>query len=146
MVVEREAKLKKVLNRMLISYQEHPEIELISAMRLPAKDSIIQLVEDILVLLYPGLIRQESFDQLNLPYHAGQKLVSLLNRLEKYTEQVLCWKFSNEGNDCLEDQQFGDQVEEIIFRFLEYLPVLRNILSEDVDAILRGNPAAVSKC
>ena len=47
--------------------------------------------------------------------------------------------------NCLENQQFGDQVEEIIFRFLEYLPVLRNILSEDVDAILRGDPAAVSK-
>ena len=57
---------------------------------------------------------------------------------------MLCWKFSNEGNDCLEDQQFSDQVEEIIFSFLEYLPDLRKILVEDVEAILRGDPAAVS--
>ena len=145
MGIERKAKLNNVLERLLLSYKEHPEIELISSMKLPAKDSIILLVDDILVLIYPGLIRHESVDQLNLTYHSGQKLVSILERLEEYTNQVLCWKFYQEGKDCLKDIKFKDQVEEIIFRFLDYLPNLRNILSEDVDAILRGDPAAVSK-
>ena len=145
MGVNRESKLKQVLDRLMQSYREHPDIELIGTLDLPAKDSIIQLVEDILVLLYPGLIRQESFDHLNLPYLAGQKLVSILERLEEYTEQVICWKFSQEGADCSKNRQFGEEVEKIAFSFLEYLPELRETLTEDVDAILRGDPAAVSK-
>ena len=72
----RQEKLNQVLGKLLDSYREYSEIELIGSVGLPAKDSIIKLVDDILVVLYPGLIRQESFDHLNLPYLAGQKLVS----------------------------------------------------------------------
>ena len=81
-----------------------------------------------------SLIRQESFDHLNLPYLAGQKLVSILERLELYTEQVLCWKFSQEGENCRENQEFGEEVEQISFSFLEYLPSLREVLAQDVEA------------
>ena len=104
----RQEKLNQVLGKLLDSYREYSEIELIGSVGLPAKDSIIKLVDDILVVLYPGLIRQESFDHLNLPYLAGQKLVSILERLELYTEQVLCWKFSQEGENCRENQEFGE--------------------------------------
>ena len=145
MGVDRESKLKNVLDQLMQSYREHPDIERIGNLDLPVKESIIQLVEDILVLLYPGLIRQESFDHLNLPYLAGQKLVSILERLEEFTEQVICWKFSQERADCSKNERFGEEVEKIAFSFLEYLPELREILTEDVDAILRGDPAAVSK-
>ncbi len=141
----REQKLKRVIEGLMVSYREHPEIERIGSVALPAKDSIVQLVEDIMVLLFPGLIRQESFDFLNLPYLVGQKVVSIFERLEEYIDQVLCWRDSHEGADCRENQHFSDQVEEIIFHFFEYLPGLREILAEDVDAILRGDPAAVSK-
>ena len=61
----RQEKLNQVLGKLLDSYQEYSEIELIGSVGLPAKDSIIKLVDDILVVLYPGLIRQESFDHLN---------------------------------------------------------------------------------
>lgn len=142
---DRELKLKQVLEKLMQSYSEHPDIERIGSLALPAKESIIKLVEDILVLLYPGLIRQESIDHLNLPYLAGQKLVSVLERLEEYTEQVLCWKYSQEGEDCENIMHFGEKVEEISFNFLDYLSELRETLTEDVDAILKGDPAAVSK-
>ena len=142
---KRQKKLDHVLKQLLDSYQEHSEIELIGSVSLPAKDSIIQLVDDILVVLYPGLIRQESFNHLNLAYLAGQKLVSILERLELYIEQVLCWKISQEGDNCRENQQFGEEVEQITFSFLEYLPSLRETLALDVEAILSGDPAAVSR-
>ena len=141
----RQEKLNQVLGKLLDSYREYSEIELIGSVGLPAKDSIIKLVDDILVVLYPGLIRQESFDHLNLPYLAGQKLVSILERLELFIEQVLCWKFSQEGENCRENQEFGEEVEQISFSFLEYLPSLREVLAQDVEAILKGDPAAVSR-
>ena len=138
-------RLQKAIDALMLSYKEHPDIEHIGDMNIPAKESIVNLTEDIQVLLFPGLIRQESFDSLNLPYMIGQKTVSIFYRLRDAIELVLCWKASLEGERCHENQEFGEQVENIAYEFLGYLPKLREVLSDDVDAILRGDPASVSK-
>ena len=75
----------------------------------------------------------------------GQQTVSIFYRLKEAIELVLCWKASQEGEHCEELPEFEGQVEAIAFEFLEYIPELRDILSEDVDAILQGDPASVSK-
>ena len=145
MPTEQEIRLQKTIDALIESYSEQPEIEHIGTIDLPAKENIVTLVEDIQVLLFPGLIRQESFDYLNLPHVVGQHTVSILYRLKEAIEMVLCWKATEEGKRCEELPEFGEQVENIAFEFLEYLPELRDILSDDVDAILRGDPASVSK-
>ena len=145
MSIKQEKRLQNTINALLTSYRKHPEIEHISDIALPAKEYITALIEDIQVLLFPGLIRQDSFDYLNLPHLIGQQTVSIYYRLKDAIEQVLCWKATEEGKNCDEQQEFGKQVESIAFELLEYLPKLRDILSEDVDAILSGDPASVSK-
>ncbi|MBC8258617.1 MAG: serine acetyltransferase [SAR324 cluster bacterium] len=145
MLTVQGKRLQKTIDALMESYRKHPEIEHIGTVDLPAKDSIISLVEDIQVLLFPGLIRQESFDFLSLPHVVGQQTVSIFYRLKEAIELVLCWKASQEGEFCEEHPEFGEQVESIAFEFLEYIPELRDILAEDVDAILQGDPASVSK-
>ena len=145
MSIDQGKRLQNVIDALMASYRKHPEIEHIGTVDLPAKESIVSLVEDIQVLLFPGLIRQESFDYLNLPHMVGQQTVSIFYRLKEAIELVLCWKASQEGEQCEELPEFEVQVEAIAFEFLEYIPELRDILSEDVDAILQGDPASVSK-
>ena len=145
MSTDQGKRLQNVIDALMASYRKHPEIEHIDTVDLPAKTSIVSLVEDIQVLLFPGLIRQESFDYLNLPHMVGQQTVSIFYRLKEAIELVLCWKASQEGEHCEEIPEFERQVEAIAFEFLEYIPELRDILSEDVDAILQGDPASVSK-
>ena len=145
MSTDQGKRLQNVIDALMASYRKHPEIEHIGTVNLPAKESIVSLVEDIQVLLFPGLIRQESFDYLNLPHMVGQQTVSIFYRLKEAIELVLCWKASQEGEHCEELPEFEGQVEAIAFEFLEYIPELRDILSEDVDAILQGDPASVSK-
>ena len=106
-------RLKKAIDTLIVSYKEHPDIEHIGDMNIPAKESIINLTEEIQVLLFPGLIRQESFDSLNLPHLIGQKTVSIFYRLKEAIELVLCWKASLEGERCQENPKFGEQVESI---------------------------------
>ena len=138
-------RLQKTIDKLMMSYNKHTDIEHIGDLNIPAKESIINLTEDIQVLLFPGLIRQESFNSLNLPHLIGQKTVSIFYRLREAIELVLCWKANLEGERCQESPEFGEQVESITYEFLGYLPTLREILSEDVEAILRGDPASVSK-
>ena len=145
MPTDQRKRLQNVIDALMASYRKHPEIEHIVTVDLPAKESIVSLVEDIQVILFPGLIRQESFDYLNLPHMVGQQTVSIFYRLKEAIKLVLCWKASQEGEHCEELPEFEGQVEEIAIEFLEYIPELRDILSEDVDAILLGDPASVSK-
>ena len=145
MSTDQGKRLQNAIDALMVSYRKHPEIEHIGTVDLPAKESIVSLVEDIQVLLFPGLIRQESFDYLNLPHMVGQQTVSIFYRLKEAIELVLCWKASQEGERCEDLPEFKGQVEAIAFEFLEYIPGLRDILSEDVDAILQGDPASVSK-
>ena len=142
---DKEKRLQKTIDALMVSYREHPEIEHIGNIDLPVKENIVALIEDIQALLFPGLIRQESFDYLNLPHVVGQQTVSIFYRLKEAIEMVLCWKATEEGKNCDEMPKFGERVENIAFEFLEFLPELRDILSEDVSAILEGDPASVSK-
>jgi serine O-acetyltransferase len=145
MATKQETRLQNSIDALMASYHEHPEIEHIGNIDLPVKENIVALIEDIQALLFPGLIRQESFDYLNLPHVVGQQTVSIFYRLKEAIEMVLCWKATEEGKNCDEMPKFGERVENIAFEFLEFLPELRDILSEDVSAILEGDPASVSK-
>jgi serine O-acetyltransferase len=141
----RQQRLKNAVDGLLASYGKYPEIERIGTTPLPSKENIVRLLEGIQVLLFPGLIRQERFDSLNLPYAMGQRTTTVFEQLQEYIEEVLCWEYSQGGEDCHQREDFRDQVEGIVFEFLEYLPELRGILAEDVDAIFAGDPAATSK-
>ena len=142
---DRKQHLQNAVNALLDTYGKYPEIERIGTTHLPTKENIVRLVENIQILLFPGLIRQENFDALNLPYAMGQRTTTVFEQLQEYIEEVLCWEYSQGGEDCHQRQDFRDQVEGIVFDFLEYLPELRSVLAEDVDAIFAGDPAATSK-
>ena len=64
MSTDKGKRLQNTIDALMVSYGEHPEIGHIGTIDLPAKENIIALIEDIQVLLFPGLIRQESFDFL----------------------------------------------------------------------------------
>tara|TARA_Y100001970_G_C14255129_1_gene874769 strand:+ start:3415 stop:4344 length:930 start_codon:yes stop_codon:yes gene_type:complete len=145
MKIDKEKRLQKTIDILLKSYKKYPEIEHISEISLPAKENIISIIEDLQVLLFPGLIKQIDFNNLNLPHLIGNQTISIYYRLKDAIEQVLCWKATEEGKNCKEIPEFGNQIDTIVFEFLEFLPQLREILSEDVEAILRGDPASISK-
>ncbi|MBF0279542.1 MAG: serine acetyltransferase [SAR324 cluster bacterium] len=138
-------KLEEAVSAILESYKQHPDLERIGKKKLPAREDIIQLAKDIQMLLFPGFIREESLEPLELPYIIGQKTVSIFNRLCAYLDQVLCWEIAQNGENCRDDSSFGSQVEQIAMEFLESIPQLRNVLAEDIKAFYEGDPAARSQ-
>lgn len=143
--MQTELRLRKAVDALLDSYHSHPEIQSIGCAKLPARESIVQLANDLQVLLYPGLIRQETLDAVSLPYWLGQKSISIFYRLRDYLEQVICWERTLEGLPCPEDGSCRERAEEISLSLLESLPELREVLAEDVEATFQGDPAATNR-
>ncbi len=143
--MKNKDRLQEVVSSILDSYHKHPNLERVGKSTLPTREDIVNLVQDIKMLIFPGFIRQEPLEPLDLPYIIGQKTVSIFKRLQAYMEQVLCWEIAQNGANCHDNPSFSKNVEEITIEFLESIPDLRDVLARDVDAIYEGDPAATSK-
>ena len=132
--MQTELRLRKAVDALLDSYHSHPEIQSIGCSGLPARESIVQLANDLQVLLFPGLLRQEQLDAISLPYWLGQKSASIFYRLRDYLEQVICWQSRQEGLPQPPPGACSERAEEISLNLLETLPEMREVLAEDVEA------------
>jgi serine O-acetyltransferase len=99
---------------------------------------IIQRMKDI---LFPGYFTREKLDPVNLSYNTGQAVSILFDLL---SEQIChsirhdCFRYDQECSECFE------QGHEIALQFLQTIPWLRKILATDVNAAFEGDPAAKS--
>ena len=129
--MQTELRLRKAVDALLDSYHSHPEIQSIGCSGLPARENIIQLANDLQVLLFPGLFRQEQLDAISLPYWLGQKSASVFYRLRDYLEQMICWQRRQEGLPRPPAGDCSERAEEISLNLLETLPEIREVLAED---------------
>jgi len=120
----------------------HPKLEHLATTPLPAKSSIIQLVDDLLEVIYPGYFGRKYVEVANIEYHIGDLIDSIYARLTQETYRSVrpeCDK--NKDGDC---EHCWKTAEEQAVMFLRKVPNLRVRLSADVQAAYEGDPAAKS--
>jgi serine O-acetyltransferase len=122
---------------------------------LPSKDVVIEIVETLRRILFPGYFGEAGVEAGDVRYHVASLLIEVRDKLR----QQVCRAFANDAADerarrcgarecgiaaCGECGR--DIVEEgadtIVGEFLAKLPGLREILLTDVDATFDGDPAA----
>lgn len=138
-------RLNKAVKAIVDSYQVNPHMACIDRQSIPAKEDILKLIKDIQELLFPGFSRPEVLSSLDIHYVIGHRTASVFNRLKTYIQQLLNWQQHTHGTGCREEQAFQDCVEDLAMKFLEYIPQMRDILAEDIEAFFDGDPASVSR-
>jgi serine O-acetyltransferase len=108
---------------------------------IPSKNAVIDLIEQLQRILFPGFFSAVILRPENLEYHLGQQ-VSLL--YENLAEQIS----SAVRHDCFRHNQSctrcGERSYEIAADLIDSLPAIRNLLESDIEATLTGDPAAVN--
>ena len=120
----------------------HPKLEHLATTPLPAKSSIINLVDDLLEVIYPGYFGRKYVEVANIEYHIGDLIDSIYARLTQEIYRSVrpaCDK--NKDGDC---EHCWKNAEEQAVTFLRRVPNLRVRLSADVQAAYDGDPAAKS--
>jgi serine O-acetyltransferase len=108
---------------------------------IPSKSYIIEIIEKIREILYPGYFGTEKLDPQNLKYMMGQSVSVLYDML---TEQIVssfqhdCFRYNLPCSECL------SRGRKICLEFLDFVPSIRKILATDVRATYEGDPAAKS--
>lgn len=149
------AKLEELVDRMVASYAAEPRTQHIDRVFLPSRDEIIQLVRDLMELLYPGFIGRQHLTKHNVAFHVGDLLPRVGEAAFRQINMCLCYVEEMHRDDEQGGKGRGGRTPgsapcdkkaaEITIAFLENIPAIREMLAGDVEAAYNGDPAALNR-
>ena len=134
--------LPKITDKLMTAYASDGDLQHLKGGDLPSKQRIIEILNDIMTILFPNLLGDTSLTETNIWYFLGSTMHSLHTRLEEEVTKSLKYVCLKE-NECPVDvcKQRAQEVAEDI---LECLPEIKRRLSADAQAAYEGDPAAKS--
>src|SRR5277367_2561826 len=125
------APLDKVSGKLLDSYLGDERARRIAQRYLPSREAIVEILESVLDLMYPGYFRRQDLNRENLGAHVAQMVAALAPKLEHEMEHCLCYGREREAvlpvfGEC------APRARELAQIFLQRLPEIRALLIRDV--------------
>jgi len=137
-----EKGIPKLVDQIMVNYEKFGGMDHLEGRDLPSKKVVIEVLEDLLTILFPGYLGDSEITKANIRYHLGTKLTSVYTRLTEEVEKSLkyiCRRISECPRDVCQKR-----AHVVVKELLEDLPEIRSVLSSDIQAAFSGDPAAVS--
>jgi serine O-acetyltransferase len=132
--------LPDITDAIVATYVECKHINHLGHRPLPSREAIVDILADLLDILYPGYVRRQNLHMGNVEYHAGDLIDGLHDKLTQQIARAL--RHEHERSDDKEAIDFEGLAQQKTLDFLKKLPELRYLLEEDVEAAFLGDPAA----
>lgn len=117
--------IDKLVEGILLSYEEHEIISNVDEVNQLNKEVILESLEMLRRLVYPGYFEKKNLKADSIKYHVGAMLETVSYNLQKQVGKVM-----------------GAEAETVVKRFLAELPAIRALLATDIQAAYDGDPAA----
>jgi serine O-acetyltransferase len=131
----------RLSEQLLRSYLGDTRARRISRRYFPSRDAIVEILELLLDLMYPGYFGRRDLDERNLGEYVENLLSEIEPKLEREIENCLC--YGRERDDIhAEVGPCTPKARDLTDAFLGNLPAMRALLVEDVQAAYDGDPAA----
>lgn len=132
---------EKMIQGILDSYREHEMTVRIDEENIINKEIVIEIIEELRKVLFPGYFDQNRVRIEYVKYLVGQRIEFIQYHLKKQVARAL-----GTADDCDFCPRSGhaSQADEIVQKFLESIPKIREYLVTDVQAAFDGDPAAYS--
>lgn len=137
-----ETGLPKLVDDMMANYETLGGMDHLAGKDLPSKKVVIEVLDDLYTVLFPGYLGKTEISKANVKYHLGNTLNSVYVRLTAEVEKSLkyiCRKISQCPKDLCQKR-----AQVVVKELLEKLPEIRALLRGDIEAAYAGDPAAVS--
>ncbi len=105
----------------------------------PSRNSLLEIINLMETVIYPGYFGDQSIDRANLRYYLGNQLNALYQILSNQITRSFMHECTRKKASCGECQERGRR---IAVDFLGQVPELRRLLSGDIRAAYNGDPAA----
>jgi len=137
-----EEGLPNLVEKIVTKYDTFGRMDHLEGKDLPSKKVVIEVLEELFTVLFPGYLGDSEISKVNIKYCLGTKLTAINTRLTSEVEKslkYLCRKISECPQDICQKR-----AQVVVKELLEALPEIRSILSSDIEAAYNGDPAAVS--
>ncbi len=107
----------------------------------PSKDVIIDIMEKLFKIVYPGYFRDRTYKSYNTGNHLATLIEDVMYRLHRQIVRV--GKFVP-GQEQLSAEELEKKAYDVTVAFLNRIPHIRALLETDLEAALLGDPAALN--
>ena len=132
--------LHEIIEAIVATYTECNHINHLGHRPLPSREAVIEIVADLVEILFPGFARRQNLHMGNVEYHVGDLIDGLHDKLTQQISRTM-------RHDC-DPQAAAEDFEALsqqkTLQLLGKLPDLRFILEKDAEAAFVGDPAAKS--
>jgi len=131
----------KLVNAIVETYRGDSGINFIDASNLPVRGRIVEILDLLFEVLFPGHTGRRAVTKSNVQFVVGDILCQVYTKLSEQIKRAYefqCRIRKCEGCDC------QAMAEKVTLELLHELPKIRQLLKGDVQAAFDGDPAAKS--
>jgi serine O-acetyltransferase len=133
----------KSINSLMETYGSYGMVNHSGGANLPGRENIARVLNGLDELIFPGFRENQGLDHSNLRLITAEKVNYLARELIREVEKSLAFSARSGALSCGNDGCYA-AAEIIVESFFEELPVIRRVLSLDMQAAFNGDPAAKS--
>jgi serine O-acetyltransferase len=131
--------IPSVVDKIVSLYNQGGRFSHIGPEPIPSKESVVDIIERALRIIYPGYFSSIRLDEVNIPYFFGQEVLELYQALSDQIAFAIrhdCRRFDLVCTNCEERGQ------KAALNFLNDIPQLQTMLAKDIAAAYEGDPAS----
>jgi serine O-acetyltransferase len=132
--------LPEITEALVATYTECSRTSHLGHKPLPSREVIVEVIDDLLDILYPGYWRRQNLHIGNVEYHVGDVIDRLHDKLTQQITRALRHEYDHETPQA----DFEAVAQQKTVELLRSLPELRLLLEQDAEAAFEGDPAAKS--
>jgi serine O-acetyltransferase len=136
-------RIGKSIDSLMETYGSYGMVNHAGGANLPGRENIARIVQGLDELIFPGFRENSGLDHRNLRLITAEKVTRLARELIHEVEKSLAFSVRNGVLSCGHGGCHA-AAELIVESFFEELPAIRRLLSLDMQASFRGDPAAKS--
>lgn len=130
-------RVEQVVDLILQDYQGGREIDKIDILRQPDKETVIDILEKLRRIVFPGFGKDKNYRIYNAKHNLSMLIEDVTFNLSRQIALVL-----QAGG--MEPEPAQKQGEELSITFLRQIPKVRALVQTDVRSFFDGDPAATS--
>lgn len=134
-------RVDNIVDAILADYDDDRVINKTDVYNQPDKDAIIDIINKMMVVLYPGYYSDKVYRIYSIKNMVAATIEDVIYNLSKQIVNV--FKYRNTYNGASHDE-LTETAYNMTYSFMEKVPYIREMLDTDVQAAFEGDPAAGS--
>ena len=132
-----ESKIESVVDGILQDYGSNRDIDKIELYRKPDKDVIIDMIDKLRRIVFPGYFQDKNYRMYNAKHNLSMLIEDVMFNLTRQIALV----YQNSGES---EEAALVHAQNVSLEFFRQIPAVRAMVQTDLEAAYEGDPAATS--